>query len=44
MNPANPTQWVEEYEAKLADLKQKSVELQENFAASNAGSTSGSVS
>lgn len=40
MNPANPTQWVEEYEAKLADLQRKSVELQENFAASNATVTS----
>lgn len=36
MNPANPTQWVEEYEAKLADLKKKSEDLQENFAASTA--------
>ena len=40
MNPANPTQWVEEYEAKLADLKKKSEDLQENFAASNATVTS----
>ena len=36
MNPANPTQWVEEYEAKLADLKKKSEDLTENFAASTA--------
>jgi DNA-binding protein YbaB len=36
LNPANPTQWLEEYEAKLADLKQKSQDLQENFAASTA--------
>jgi DNA-binding protein YbaB len=40
VNPANPTQWVEEYEAKLADLKKKSEDLQENFAASNATVTS----
>ena len=40
MNPANPYQWVEEYEAKLADLKKKSEDLQENFAASNATVTS----
>ncbi|NKE63797.1 YbaB/EbfC family nucleoid-associated protein [Lentzea sp. PSKA42] len=40
MNPANPTQWVEEYEAKLADLKKKSEDLQENFAASSATVTS----
>ena len=40
MNPANPYQWVEEYEAKLADLKQKSEELQENFVASSATVTS----
>lgn len=40
MNPANPTQWVEEYEAKLADLKKKSEDLQENFAASTATVTS----
>jgi DNA-binding protein YbaB len=36
VNPANPTQWVEEYEARLADLKKKSEDLQENFAASSA--------
>ena len=40
MNPANPYQWVEEYEAKLADLKKKSEDLQENFAASTATVTS----
>lgn len=40
MNPANPTQWVEEYEAKLADLKKKSEDLTENFAASTATVTS----
>ncbi|MFI6094448.1 YbaB/EbfC family nucleoid-associated protein [Lentzea sp. NPDC051213] len=40
MNPANPYQWVEEYEAKLADLKKKSEDLQENFAASSATVTS----
>ncbi|MCX2947144.1 YbaB/EbfC family nucleoid-associated protein [Lentzea sp. NEAU-D7] len=40
MNPANPYQWVEEYEAKLADLKQKSEDLTENFAASSATVTS----
>jgi DNA-binding protein YbaB len=40
VNPANPTQWVEEYEAKLADLKQKSEDLQENFVASTATVTS----
>ncbi|SDG55098.1 YbaB/EbfC DNA-binding family protein [Lentzea fradiae] len=40
MNPANPYQWVEEYEAKLADLKQKSENLTENFAASSATVTS----
>lgn len=40
MNPANPTQWVEEYEAKLADLKKKSEDLVENFAASSATVTS----
>lgn len=40
MNPANPTQWVEEYEAKLADLKKKSEDLKENFAASTATVTS----
>jgi DNA-binding protein YbaB len=40
VNPANPTQWVEEYEAKLADLKKKSEDLQENFAASTATVTS----
>jgi DNA-binding protein YbaB len=33
-------QWVEEYEAKLADLKKKSEDLQENFAASTATVTS----
>ncbi|SFR05252.1 YbaB/EbfC DNA-binding family protein [Lentzea waywayandensis] len=40
MNPANPYQWVEEYEAKLADLKQKSEDLTENFAAASATVTS----
>ena len=40
MNPANPYQWVEEYEAKLADLKQKSENLTENFAAASATVTS----
>jgi DNA-binding protein YbaB len=40
VNPANPTQWVEEYEAKLADLKKKSEDLTENFAASTATVTS----
>ncbi|MCG8923085.1 YbaB/EbfC family nucleoid-associated protein [Lentzea sp. CC55] len=40
MNPANPTQWVEEYEAKLADLKKKSEDLTENFAAASATVTS----
>ncbi|GLY47180.1 YbaB/EbfC family nucleoid-associated protein [Lentzea sp. NBRC 102530] len=36
MTAANPYQWVEEYEAKLADLKQKSENLTENFAAAGA--------
>jgi DNA-binding protein YbaB len=36
VNPANPTQWVEEYEAKLADLKKKSEDLEENFANASA--------
>ena len=40
MNPANPYQWVEDYEAKLADLKKKSEDLVENFAASSATVTS----
>ncbi|SMC55318.1 YbaB/EbfC family nucleoid-associated protein [Lentzea albidocapillata] len=40
MNPANPYQWVEEYEAKLADLKQKSEDLTENVAAASATVTS----
>jgi DNA-binding protein YbaB len=40
VNPANPYQWVEEYEAKLADLKQKSENLTENFAAASATVTS----
>jgi DNA-binding protein YbaB len=40
VNPANPYQWVEEYEAKLADLKQKSEDLTENFAAASATVTS----
>ncbi|MEU3646130.1 YbaB/EbfC family nucleoid-associated protein [Lentzea sp. NPDC034063] len=40
MNPANPYQWVEEYEAKLADLKQKSENLSENVAAASATVTS----
>jgi DNA-binding protein YbaB len=41
----NPQQWLDEYEARLADLKQKSADLQENFAASNAtvSSKDGSV-
>jgi DNA-binding protein YbaB len=37
---ANPYQWVEEYEAKLADLKQKSENLTENVAAASATVTS----
>ncbi|WP_439659015.1 YbaB/EbfC family nucleoid-associated protein [Lentzea sp. HUAS TT2] len=40
MNQANPYQWVEEYEAKLADLKQKSENLTENVAAASATVTS----
>jgi hypothetical protein len=42
----NPQQWLDEYEAKLADLKKKSEDLQENFTASSATATSkdGSVS
>jgi DNA-binding protein YbaB len=36
----NPQQWLDEYEAKLADLKKKSEDLQENFAASSATVTS----
>jgi DNA-binding protein YbaB len=36
LNPANPTQWVEEYEAKLADLKKKSEDLAVDLAASTA--------
>ncbi|HEX7303003.1 YbaB/EbfC family nucleoid-associated protein [Lentzea sp.] len=40
MTSANPYQWVEEYEAKLADLKQKSENLTENFAAASATVTS----
>ncbi len=36
VNPVNPTQWVEEYEAKLADLKKKSEDLEENFANASA--------
>jgi len=40
VNPANPYQWVEEYEAKLADLKQKSEDLSENVAAASATVTS----
>ena len=45
MTAANPYQWVEEYEAKLADLKQKSENLTENFAAAGAtvSSKDGSV-
>ncbi|MGI5498670.1 YbaB/EbfC family nucleoid-associated protein [Lentzea sp. CA-135723] len=45
MTAANPYQWVEEYEAKLADLKQKSEDLTENFAAASAtvSSQDGSV-
>ena len=41
----NPHQWLDEYEARLADLKQKSADLQENFAASQAtvSSKDGSV-
>lgn len=41
----NPYQWLDEYEARLADLKQKSADLQENFAASQAtvSSKDGSV-
>lgn len=40
MTAANPYQWVEEYEAKLADLKKKSENLTENFAAASATVTS----
>ncbi|GHH28858.1 YbaB/EbfC family nucleoid-associated protein [Lentzea cavernae] len=40
MTAANPYQWVEEYEAKLADLKQKSENLAENVAAAGATATS----
>ncbi|WNV86529.1 YbaB/EbfC family nucleoid-associated protein [Umezawaea sp. Da 62-37] len=36
----NPQQWLDEYEAKLADLKKKSEDLQENFTASSATVTS----
>ncbi|PRY34795.1 YbaB/EbfC family nucleoid-associated protein [Umezawaea tangerina] len=36
----NPQQWLDEYEAKLADLKKKSEDLQENFTASTATVTS----
>ncbi|MEO6082400.1 MAG: YbaB/EbfC family nucleoid-associated protein [Umezawaea sp.] len=36
----NPQQWLDEYEAKLADLKKKSEDLQENFTASSATATS----
>ncbi|MET9229210.1 YbaB/EbfC family nucleoid-associated protein [Lentzea sp. NPDC003310] len=36
MTSANPYQWVEEYEAKLADLKQKSENLTESFASAGA--------
>ncbi|TWP52727.1 YbaB/EbfC family nucleoid-associated protein [Lentzea tibetensis] len=36
----NPTQWLEEYEARLADLKQKSEDLQENFASASATASS----
>ncbi|GGM72726.1 hypothetical protein GCM10011609_05630 [Lentzea pudingi] len=40
MTSANPYQWVEEYEAKLADLKQKSENLTENLSAASATATS----
>ncbi|HEX6343752.1 YbaB/EbfC family nucleoid-associated protein [Umezawaea sp.] len=36
----NPQQWLDEFEARLADLKKKSEDLQENFTASNATVTS----
>jgi DNA-binding protein YbaB len=36
----DPQQWLDEYEARLADLQQKSVDLQENLTASNATVTS----
>jgi DNA-binding protein YbaB len=35
-DPSNPLGWVEAYEARLADLKQKSEDLTENFAAAGA--------
>ena len=40
MTTANPYQWIEEYEAKLAGLKQMTEDLQENVAASSATVTS----
>lgn len=39
-DPTNPLGWVEAYEARLADLKQKSEDLTENFAAAGATVTS----
>lgn len=39
-DPSNPYGWVEAYEARMADLKQKSEDLTENFAAAGATVTS----
>ncbi|MEU6152396.1 YbaB/EbfC family nucleoid-associated protein [Actinosynnema sp. NPDC047251] len=36
----DPRQWLDDYESRLADLKQKSDELQENLAAANGTATS----
>ncbi|WP_433265518.1 YbaB/EbfC family nucleoid-associated protein [Actinosynnema sp. CS-041913] len=36
----DPRQWLDDYESRLADLKQKSADLQENYAAANARVTS----
>ncbi|MBB5955036.1 DNA-binding protein YbaB [Saccharothrix tamanrassetensis] len=36
----DPRQWLDDYESRLADLKQKSADLQENVAAANARVTS----
>lgn len=40
MDATHPTQWVEEFEARLADLQQKSQSLEYDIAASTATATS----